>query len=81
MTVLNDEARALFAAPNIAHVATVLPDGGPHSVPVMIGVEGEYLAFFTSPTSRKGRNLAADDRIAISVVDRDNASGTRSRSR
>jgi len=23
----------------------------------MIDVEGEYLAFFTSPTSRKGRNL------------------------
>jgi Pyridoxamine 5'-phosphate oxidase len=32
MTVLNDEARALFAGPNIAHLATLLPDGGPHSV-------------------------------------------------
>jgi PPOX class probable F420-dependent enzyme len=72
MTVLDDEARALFGGANIAHIATLLPDGGPHSVPVMIDVEGEYLAFFTSPTSRKGRNLAADDRIAISVTDRDN---------
>jgi PPOX class probable F420-dependent enzyme len=72
MTVLNDEARALFAGPNIAHIATLLPDGGPHSVPVMIDIEGEYLAFFTSPKSRKGRNLAADDRIAISVTDREN---------
>lgn len=72
MTVLNDAARALFTGPNIAHMATLLPDGGPHSVPVMIDLEGEYLAFFTSPTSRKGRNLAADDRIAISVVDREN---------
>jgi len=36
----------------------------------MIDVEGEYLAFFTSPISRKGRNLAADDRIAISVTER-----------
>ena len=72
MTVLNDDARAFFAGPNIAHIATLLPDGGPHSVPVMIDIEGEYLAFFTSPTSRKGRNLAADDRIAISVTDRDN---------
>lgn len=72
MTVLNDEARALFAGPDIAHIATVLPDGGPHSAPMMIDIEGEYLAFFTSPDSRKGRNLAADDRIAISVTDRDN---------
>ena len=72
MTVLDDEARSLFAAPNIAHIATLLPDGGPHSVPVMIDVEGEYLAFFTSPNSRKGRNLHADDRVAISVTDREN---------
>ncbi|MFD1527947.1 pyridoxamine 5'-phosphate oxidase family protein [Pseudonocardia aurantiaca] len=36
MTVLAGEARALFAGPNIAHVATLLPDGGPHSVPVMM---------------------------------------------
>lgn len=57
MTVLNDEARDLFAGPNIAHIATLLPDGGPHSVPVMMDVEGDYLAFFTSPNSRKGRNL------------------------
>ena len=71
MTVLEDEARDLFAGPNIVHVATLLPDGGPHSVPVMVDVEGEYLAFFTSPRSRKGRNLHADDRIAISVTDRE----------
>lgn len=53
MTVLNDEARALFAGPNIAHIATLLPGGGPHSVPVVIDVEGEHLAFFTSPASAR----------------------------
>ena len=74
MTLLNDEARALFAGPNLAHIATVLPDGGPHSVPMMTDVEGDHLAFFTSPTSRKARNLAADDRVAISVTDRENLS-------
>jgi nitroimidazol reductase NimA-like FMN-containing flavoprotein (pyridoxamine 5'-phosphate oxidase superfamily) len=67
MTMLSDAARALYAGPDIAPVATLLPDGGPRSVPVMTGVEGEYLALFTSPTSRKRRNLAADDHIAISV--------------
>jgi PPOX class probable F420-dependent enzyme len=72
MTLLNDVARDLFAGSNIAHLATIMPDGGPHSVPVMIDLEGDHLAFFTSPNSRKGRNLAADDRIAISVTDREN---------
>jgi PPOX class probable F420-dependent enzyme len=72
MTVLDDEARALFAGPNIAHIATLLPDGGPHSVPMMMDIEGDHLAFFTSPTSRKARNLVADGRVAISVTDRDN---------
>ncbi|WP_051342570.1 pyridoxamine 5'-phosphate oxidase family protein [Pseudonocardia spinosispora] len=72
MTLLDDEAIALFTGQNIAHVATLLPDGGPHSVPVMIDIEGDHLAFFTSPRSRKGRNLAIDDRIALSVTDREN---------
>jgi len=72
MTTLDAEARALFAGPNIAHLATLLPDGGPHSVPVMIDLEGDHLVFYTSPRSRKARNLAADDRLAISVTDRDN---------
>jgi PPOX class probable F420-dependent enzyme len=72
MTTLDAEAHDLFAGPNIAHIATLLPDGGPHSVPVMIDIEGDHLAFFTSPRSRKGRNLEADDRIAISVTDREN---------
>ena len=71
MTALDDEARDLFTGPNIAHIATLLPDGSPHSVPVMIDVEGDDLVFFTSPDSRKGRNLDADDRVAISVTDRD----------
>jgi hypothetical protein len=38
----------------------------------MVDIEGDHLAFFTSPRSRKGRNLEADDRIAISVTDREN---------
>ena len=72
MTALDDEARDLFTGPNIAHIATLLPDGGPHSVPVMIDVEGDDLVFFTSPESRKGRNLDADDRVAVSITDREN---------
>ena len=59
MAELPDDVRALFERPNYAHIATVLPDGGPHSVPVWIALEGDRIAFFTQERSRKARNLAA----------------------
>jgi PPOX class probable F420-dependent enzyme len=68
---LSDDVRRYVQAPNIAHVATVLPDGGPHAVPMWVGMEGERIAFLTSPRSRKGRNLAADPRVALSITDHD----------
>ena len=72
MAALPDDVRGLLEARNFAHVASVLPDGSPHSVPVWIGVEGEYVVFFTQPGSRKARNLARDPRVAISLVDLEN---------
>jgi PPOX class probable F420-dependent enzyme len=66
------DVRALFDAPNYAHLATLLPGVGPHTVPVWAGIENGMIAFLTSPSSRKARNLAADPRVAISVTDRDN---------
>jgi len=64
------DVRALFEAPNYAHLATVLPGGGLHSVPVWAGIQDGKIAFLTSPNSRKARNLACDPRVAISVTDR-----------
>jgi PPOX class probable F420-dependent enzyme len=69
---LSADVRALFEAPNYAHLATVLPGGGPHTVPVWAGIEDGKIAFLTSPGSRKACNLAADPRVAISVTDRSN---------
>jgi PPOX class probable F420-dependent enzyme len=54
---------------NFGHVASVLPDGGPHSVPVWIATEGDRIVFFTQSGSRKAQNLERDPRVAISVVD------------
>jgi PPOX class probable F420-dependent enzyme len=71
MTELPPDVRTLFEGPNYAHVATLLPDGAPHSVPVWVDLEGERIAFLTDPMSRKARNLEHDPRIAISVTDRE----------
>ena len=72
MAALPDEVRALLEARNFAHLATALPDGSPHSVPVWIGVEGDHVVFFTQPGSRKARNLEREPRVAISLVDLEN---------
>lgn len=72
MAEFPDDVRALFEGPNYAHVATVLPNGGPHSTPVWVGLEGDRIAFLTGPGSRKARNLANDPRVAISITAHDN---------
>jgi PPOX class probable F420-dependent enzyme len=71
MAELPDEVRSLFDGPNYGHVATLLPDGSPHSVAVWVGLEGEEIVFFTQTTSQKSRNLERDGRVAISMVDHD----------
>jgi nitroimidazol reductase NimA-like FMN-containing flavoprotein (pyridoxamine 5'-phosphate oxidase superfamily) len=38
-------------------------------VPVWVGLEGDRVAFFTQPGSRKAQNLARDPRVAISLTD------------
>jgi PPOX class probable F420-dependent enzyme len=76
MTPLHPDVRALLEGPNFVHLATLMADGAPHSVAIWAGVEdspdGERIVFFTSPGSRKARNLDVDGRVAISVVDHDN---------
>jgi PPOX class probable F420-dependent enzyme len=69
---LPDDVRVLAEGANFAHVATLLPDGAPHSVPVWIGVEDGRLVFFTQPGTRKARNVAGDARVAVSIVDDEN---------
>jgi PPOX class probable F420-dependent enzyme len=66
------KSQELFEKPNVVHLATLMPDGAPHTVPVWCRVEGDHVAFFTQPTSLKARNVARDPRVSISVADRDN---------
>jgi PPOX class probable F420-dependent enzyme len=67
--MLPDEVRRLLAGDPIAHLATLMPDGSPHSVPVWVGLEDDRIAFLTSPGSRKARNLARDPRVSISLTE------------
>jgi PPOX class probable F420-dependent enzyme len=71
MAELPADVRALFERANFAHIATVLPDGGPHTVPIWVGLEGDRIAFFTQEGSRKARNIQSDPRVALSIADFD----------
>ena len=69
---LDPGVRDLFAGANFVHLATLLPDGSPHSVAIWADVhDDDHVVFFTTPTSRKARNLDGDPRLAMSLVDRD----------
>jgi PPOX class probable F420-dependent enzyme len=65
---LDPEVRANLDSTALAHLATVGPDGAPHTVPLWIGTRGDQVVFFTGPGSRKARNLRHDPRVALSLT-------------
>ena len=63
-----ETVRPYFDRAALVHIATLMPDGGPHVVPVWIGADGEHLVVFMEDGSLKDRNLQRDPRVALSVV-------------
>ena len=70
--MLNPDVRRVLDGTSIAHIASLLPDGAPHSVPVWVGAEGDRVVVLTGPGSRKARNLRRDPRVALSIAPADN---------
>jgi PPOX class probable F420-dependent enzyme len=61
--------RDLLERPLIAHVATVRGDGGPQTNPMWFGWDGERIRLTHTSTRQKFRNLQAEPRVALSIVD------------
>jgi PPOX class probable F420-dependent enzyme len=70
--MIRSDVRDVLDSTALAHLATVLPDGSPHTVPVWVGTHGDHVVFFTGPGSRKARNLRRDPRVALSLTAVDN---------
>jgi len=66
---LSNDVRALLDSPNFVHLATLMPDGSPQSVPVWAAREGDRILICTGEGSLKAKNTRRDPRVAISVVD------------
>lgn len=70
--MLDPTVRRALDGTSLAHLATVLPDGSPHTVPLWIGTHDDQIVFLTGPNSRKARNLRRDPRVALSLTSADN---------
>ncbi|OZM81710.1 PPOX class F420-dependent oxidoreductase [Pseudonocardia sp. MH-G8] len=70
--MLDPDVRRVLEGTSIAHLATVLPDGTPHCVPLYVGVHDDRIVLFTGPGTRKARNLRRDPRLALSIAPADN---------
>ena len=66
---LDAAAQRLLDGANIAHLSTLQPDGAPKAEPVWVLREGDVIFITTDAKSLKARNIAADPRVALSVVD------------
>lgn len=64
---------ALLSEKQIAHIATVMPDGTPQLTAVWVDTDGTAVLFNTAKGRQKHRNLERNPKIAISVVDAANA--------
>lgn len=71
-TTFDEETRALLDGRNFPVVATVSPDGAPNSSVVWAAREGDTVLFVTARHKPKGRNLASNPNISLSLYDHDN---------
>lgn len=72
MTTIPAAFRDLFEKRAFAHVATVGRDGAPQSTPVWIDLDGANIRFNTARGRVKDKNLRANPRLALSIIDPDN---------
>jgi PPOX class probable F420-dependent enzyme len=61
---------AFLAEPHLADLVTLMPDGAPHVAPVWYSWDGESYFVLAEPTTVKVRNMASDNRVAMSIATR-----------
>ncbi|MET7287756.1 PPOX class F420-dependent oxidoreductase [Streptomyces sp. NPDC005573] len=66
---LSDRLKALLDSPVFIVVGTVQPDGSPQMSPVWVKRDGDEILFSTTVDRRKKKNLDADPRVTVVVLD------------
>ena len=66
---LSEATLRLLDGPNYAVLATINPDGSPHTSAMWIGRDGNDLLFSTVEGRVKHRNMVRDPRVSVTVVE------------
>jgi PPOX class probable F420-dependent enzyme len=67
--LFDEETRKLLEKKVFATVATLNRDGSPQTSVVWVAIDGDGVVFSTTADRLKGRNLARDSRISLTVFD------------
>ena len=70
--VIPEKYQDLFDKKVFAGLATVMPDGSPQVTPVWIDYDGENVVFNTATGRQKDKNLQAQPRASVMLVDPEN---------
>jgi PPOX class probable F420-dependent enzyme len=70
---LSQAAKELLEQPFLAHFVTLNPDGSPQVTPVWVDHDGDQILINTAEGRKKPRNLQNDKRVAVEVVDPNDA--------
>jgi PPOX class probable F420-dependent enzyme len=67
-----ERTRTLIEAKNFGSIATIMPDGSPHVVPVWIDYDAGDVLINTAEGRQKLKNIRHDPRVAMDVVNSEN---------
>jgi PPOX class probable F420-dependent enzyme len=73
MLAIPEGYESLLQRPLFGHLATVRPDGSPQVNAMWFVWDGEHLRFTHTAKRQKYRNIAANPKVAMSVIDPDNS--------
>jgi len=65
--------RDLFTKRAFAHLGTVMADGSPQVTPVWCDLDGSYIRINTAKGRVKDRNMRRNKKVALAIIDPDNA--------
>jgi PPOX class probable F420-dependent enzyme len=72
-TSISPGFKKLLSEPAFCQVATLMADGSPQITQVWVDTDGEHILVNTAENRQKTRNVRRDPRVAVNVVDPNNA--------
>ncbi|MDF2426456.1 MAG: PPOX class F420-dependent oxidoreductase [Nitrosopumilus sp.] len=69
---MDEKSIRLFSEKNLVFIATIMKDGSPQVSPVWANYEDGHVLINTAEGRIKHKNILRDNRVAVSVVSKDN---------